>query len=163
MIRMQTRTWNNLIIFLMLGMLTLFFVMNQKINTPRDVEAQLLFPHDMRITQWQFEDIVLQRQSNGQFTQTQGTQLATAQINQLIAGWETAVIGSEPFTLTPSDESPIIYLTNEPVIMTSTDQIEANARTIYIRLARYSDQDFVQLNERFYLLVKPQSPLLLPL
>ena len=64
---MQTRTWNNLIIFMMLGMLVLFFVLNQKINSPEDTPAQLLIPHDMQLTRWQSAGIDLQRNGQGQF------------------------------------------------------------------------------------------------
>ena len=75
MIRMQTRTWNNLIIFVMLGMLVLFFVLNQKINTPPDIPAQLLIPHEMQLTRWQSAGIDLQRNSQGGFTENNSKQI----------------------------------------------------------------------------------------
>jgi hypothetical protein len=75
MIRMQTRTWNNLIIFVMLGMLVLFFVLNQKINTPPDIPAQLLIPHEMQLARWQSAGIDLQRNSQGGFTENNSKQI----------------------------------------------------------------------------------------
>ena len=75
MIRMQTRTWNNLIIFVMLGMLVLFFVLNQKINTSPDIPAQLLIPHEMQLTRWQSAGIDLQRNSQGGFTENNSKQI----------------------------------------------------------------------------------------
>ena len=75
MIRMQTWTWNNLIIFVMLGMLVLFFVLNQKINTPPDIPAQLLIPHEMQLTRWQSAGIDLQRNSQGGFTENNSKQI----------------------------------------------------------------------------------------
>ena len=72
---MQTRTWNNLIIFVMLGMLVLFFVLNQKINTPPDIPAQLLIPHEMQLTRWQSAGIDLQRNSQGGFTENNSNQI----------------------------------------------------------------------------------------
>lgn len=98
MIRMQTRTWNNLIIFVMLGMLVLFFVLNQKINTPPDIPAQLLIPHEMQLTRWQSAGIDLQRNSQGGFTETNSNQISETAINRLLAAWESAVISSEPLS-----------------------------------------------------------------
>jgi hypothetical protein len=110
MIRMQTRTWNNLIIFVMLGMLMLFFVLNQKINTPQDIPAQLLIPHEMQLTRWQSAGIDLQRNSQGGFTETNSNQLSETAINVI----------------------------------------------------RLPQQTLLQLNERYYVLLKPEGVYLIP-
>ncbi|MDG1122576.1 MAG: hypothetical protein P8J70_05125 [Glaciecola sp.] len=168
---MQTRTWNNLIIFVMLGMLVLFFVLNQKINTPQDVPAQLLIPHEMQLTRWQSAGIDLQRNTQGRFFQSQiafqtqqPLQLSDTAINRLLAAWESAVISSEP--LTPEQIAEISFteaLPALPVVLTTVEYADSQLRReIAINVIRLPQYTFLQLNERYYVLLKPEGVYLIP-
>jgi hypothetical protein len=174
MIRMQARTWNNLVIFVMLGMLVLFFVLNQKINTPQDMPAQLLIPHEMQLTRWQAPGIDLQRNSQGRFTperaqlqqsQTQiqsPIQLSDTAINRLLAAWESAVISSEPLT---SEQVVDMSFTEAhpslPVVITTV--ADGNeTREIALNVIRLPQQTLLKMNERYYILLKPQGVYLIP-
>lgn len=140
MIRMQTRTWNNLIIFVMLGMLVLFFVLNQKINTSPDIPAQLLIPHEMQLTRWQSAGIDLQRNSQGGFTETNSNQISETAINRLLAAWESAVISSEPLS---SEQIVEMSFTEAhpplPVVITAVDYVN-ETREIAINVIRLPQQ-----------------------
>ena len=179
MIRMQTRTWNNLIIFVMLGMLVLFFVLNQKINTPQGVPAQLLIPHEMQLTRWQGAGVDLQRNSQGRFSQSQipfqtqsslqqtnqqTTQLSYTAINRLLAGWESAVISSVP--LTPEQIEEISFIEAQPalpVVLTTVEYADTQlSREIAINVIRLPQYTLLQLNERYYVLLKPEDVYLIP-
>ncbi len=162
MIRMQTRTWNNLIIFVMLGKLVLFFVLNQKINTPPDIPAQLLIPHEMQLTRWQSAGIDLQRNSQGGFTETNSKQISETAINRLLAAWESAVISSEPLS---SEQIVEISFTEAysplPVVITTVDYVN-ETREIAINVIRLPQQTLLKLNERYYVLLKPEGVYLIP-
>jgi|SaaInlStandDraft_1057018.scaffolds.fasta_scaffold17073_2 hypothetical protein len=162
MIRMQTRTWNNLIIFVMLGMLVLFFVLNQKINTPPDIPAQLLIPHEMQLTRWQSAGIDLQRNSQGGFTETNSNQISETAINRLLAAWESAVISSEPLS---SEQIVEMSFTEAhpplPVVITTVDYVN-ETREIAINVIRLPQQTLLKLNERYYVLLKPEGVYLIP-
>lgn len=162
MIRMQTRTWNNLIIFVMLGKLVLFFVLNQKINTPPDIPAQLLIPHEMQLTRWQSAGIDLQRNSQGGFTETNSKQISETAINRLLAAWESAVISSEPLS---SEQIVEISFTEAysplPVVITTVDYVN-ETRVIAINVIRLPQQTLLKLNERYYVLLKPEGVYLIP-
>ena len=171
MIRMQTRTWNNLIIFVMLGMLVLFFVLNQKINTPQDVPAQLLIPHEMQLTRWQGAGIDLQRNTQGRFSQSQiafqtqqPLQLSDTAINRLLAAWESAVISSKPLTLEQIAEISFTEAQPAlPVVLTTVEFADSQLRReIAINVIRLPQYTLLQLNERYYVLLKPEGVYLIP-
>lgn len=163
MIRMQTRTWNNLIIFMMLGMLVLFFVLNQKINSPEDTPAQLLIPHDMQLTRWQSAGIDLQRNGQGQFLST-NSGLSASAINRLLGAWESAVISSIALTDEQLSELDINQANSQvQVLLTTVEYADTRlARDIPIQVIRLPKQTVLQLNQNYYLLLKPDGMNMLP-
>ena len=160
---MQTRTWNNLIIFVMLGMLMLFFVLNQHINKP-DSEAQLLIPTGMTLVRFVAGDIDLQRNSQGLFVQTGSKRLDKSSTDQLISAWERTVIVSDPVLLTDTQLSQSMH--RLPVILTtyefaaSGEQIQS--RKMQMTLITLPEQHVLQINARYYTILQPEASRLNP-